>query len=457
MGTKKGKLLIVDDDKNVLDALTQLLEPEFELVKTATSPNLIPGVIHSEKFDLFLLDMNFSAGVHTGNEGIFWMKEILKYEPHAVIVFITAYGDIEMAVKAIKEGATDFVLKPWDNDKLIATLLAALVLSESRNEIHSLRNKQKHLAENIDKQYSSIIGKSLAIQKIFDTIEKIAKTDTNVLILGENGTGKELIAREIHRKSNRSGEVFFSIDMGSISESLFESEIFGHNKGAFTDAKEDRPGRIETASNGTLFLDEIGNLSISMQAKLLKVLESRQVTRLGSNIATRVDIRLISATNKNIKEMIRKNLFREDLFYRINTIEIEIPPLRERGDDIVPLARFFLTHFARKYEKPYLKINHQLGNILKKYHWPGNVRELRHTIERAVILCESNTLKPKDFFIPETTMEYNERSNPITFSEIEKEAIQNALKNNRGSVYKAAIELGLARQTLYNKMQKYGI
>ncbi len=457
MGKKKGKLLIVDDHKTVLKALTQLLEPEFEMVKAVNSPNLIPGLIKSEAFDIFLLDMNFSAGLHTGNEGIFWMREILKNDPLASVVLITAYGDIETAVRAVKEGATDFILKPWDNDKLIVTLNAALKLRESNSQIDKLKNKQQHLSENIGHQFNTIIGSSDSMKAVFNTIDKVAKTEANVLILGENGTGKELVAHEIHRQSKRSDEVFLSVDMGSISETLFESEMFGHIKGAFTDAKENRPGRFETASGGTLFMDEISNLSTLMQAKLLTAIQNREITRLGSNQAIPVDIRLICATNKNMNELITNHLFREDLLYRINTIEITLPPLRERGDDIVLLANHYLRKYAIKYEKPLLKISHDAVDELMNYHWPGNVRELQHTIEKAVIMCDSEILEPDDIFILKTRTDRKEAAAPSTFAEIEKDAIKRALENNNGSVYNTAKELGLARQTVYNKILKYGL
>ncbi len=455
MPTKKGKLLIVDDNKNVLTALTRLLEMEFDQVHTASNPNLIHNLVQSNDYDTILLDMNFSAGVHSGNEGLFWMKEILKIDPNAVIVPITAYGDVDLAVKAIKEGATDFVVKPWDNDKLLATLNSACNLRKSKLEVESLKDKQKSLTENINKQYSSIIGSSSTMQEIHETIRKIARTDANVLILGENGTGKELVAREIHRQSNRSKEIFLSVDMGSLSESLFESEMFGYEKGAFTDAKEMRKGRFEIASNGTLFLDEIGNLSLSMQAKLLSALENRKFTRVGANTTKEFDIRLICATNKNLKQFISDGLFREDLFFRINTIEITLPPLRDRDDDVLELTDFFLNYFKSKYDKNSIKLNKDTFEALKNYHWPGNIRELQHTIEKAVILCDSYVLKPSDLYLPKQEIPKVKKDIPMTFDEIEKQGIVKALERNKGNIYKTAKELNIARQTLYNKIQKH--
>ena len=454
MSAKKRKLLIVDDNKNILTALSRLLEMEVDEVHTTSNPNLIHSMVRSNDYEAILLDMNFSASVQSGNEGLFWMKEILKIDPNAIVIPITAYGDVDLAVRAVKEGAADFVVKPWDNDKLLATLNSAYNLRKSKREVESLKEKQKSLIEKIDKKYSCIIGSSSAMQEIHETIKKVAGTDVDVLILGENGTGKELVAREIHRQSLRNQEILINVDMGSLSESLFESEMFGYEKGAFTDAKEMRRGRFEIASEGTMFLDEIGNLSLSMQAKLLSALQNRNFTRVGANAPIEFDTRLICATNKNLKEMISEGLFREDLFFRINTIEITIPPLRDRGDDILELGDFFLTHFKAKYGKNSLKMNKDASEVLKKYHWPGNVRELHHTVEKAVILCDSNVIKPDDLYLPRFEMKSSDDA-PLTFSEIEKRGIIRALERNKGNVFKTAKELNIARQTLYNKIQKH--
>ncbi|MCK5134273.1 MAG: sigma-54-dependent Fis family transcriptional regulator [Bacteroidales bacterium] len=454
MSVRKRKLLIVDDNKNILTALSRLLEMEVDEVHTTSNPNLIPGMVRSNSYDAILLDMNFSASVQSGNEGIFWMKEILKLDPNAIIIPITAYGDVDLAVRAVREGAADFVVKPWDNDKLLATLNSAYNLRQSKLEVVSLKEKQKSLLEKIDKKYACIIGSSLVMQEIHETIKKVAGTDVNILILGENGTGKELVAREIHRQSSRNQELLISVDMGSLSESLFESEMFGYEKGAFTDAKEMRKGRFEIASEGSMFLDEIGNLSLSMQAKLLTALQNRTFTRIGSNSPIEFDTRLICATNKNLKEMISESLFREDLFFRINTIEITIPPLRDRGDDVLELADYFLTNFKTKYGKNALKMNKNASEVLKNYNWPGNVRELQHTIEKAVILCDSNVLKPDDLYLPRQELKPSDDA-PCTFSEIEKRGILKALERNKGNVVKTAKELNIARQTLYNKIQKH--
>ncbi len=455
MSVKKRKLLIVDDNKNVLTALTRLLEMEFDQVDTAINPNLIHNLVNSNDYDTILLDMNFSAGVNSGNEGLFWMKEILKIDPNASIIPITAYGDVDLAVRAIKEGAADFVVKPWDNDKLLATLNSAYNLRQSKLEVELLKDKQKSLIEKIDKKYSSIIGSSSIMQKIHETIKKVAGTDANVLILGENGTGKELVAHEIHRQSNRNEEILISVDMGSLSESLFESEMFGYEKGAFTDANEMRKGRFEVASDGTLFLDEIGNLSLSMQAKLLTSLQNRTFTRMGANTPKEFDTRLICATNKNLKDMISEGSFREDLFFRINTIEIVIPPLRKRGDDILELTDFFLNNFKAKYGKNLLKLNKGTFNALKNHHWPGNIRELEHTIERAIILCDSDTLNPDDLYLPRQETLRSSEDIALTFDDIEKRGVLKALERNKGNIFKTAKELNIARQTLYNKIQKH--
>jgi DNA-binding NtrC family response regulator len=455
MSLKKRKLLIVDDNKNVLIALTRLLEMEFDDVHTASNPNLIPSILRAHAYDVILLDMNYSAGINSGNEGLFWMKEILNIDPNAIIIPITAYGDLDVAVRAVKEGATDFVVKPWDNDKLLATLNAAYNLRLSKLELESLKDKQKSLVENIDKKFSNMIGSSMVMQGIHHTIKKVAETDVNILILGENGTGKELVAREIHRQSRRNNEILVSVDMGSLSESLFESEMFGYEKGAFTDAKEMRKGRFEIASEGTLFLDEIANLSLSMQAKLLAALQNRTFTRMGANTPKEFDTRLICATNKNLNKLISNDLFRKDLFFRINTIEITIPPLRDRGDDVLELTDFFFNNFKTKYDKNTLKINKDTFDALMNYHWPGNIRELKHAIEKAVILCDSNTLKPEDFYLPTKQTLKSSENEIMTFDEIEKRGILKALERNKGNILKTAKELNIARQTLYNKIQKH--
>ena len=384
-----ARILVVDDNKSVLSALEILLQFEFSGVETIANPNRISSYPNLKEVDLILLDMNFSAGVNSGNEGLFWLREIRKKSPNTSVIMMTAYGAVDLAVKALKEGAADFILKPWNNEKLIATVRSAYELRKSKKEILQLKSKQSKLKELINDDKNYIIGNSKALNQVLNLVRKIGKTDVNVLITGENGTGKELIARELHRTSSRKDEVFIGVDMGSIAENLLESELFGHVKGAFTDAKEHRMGKFEAAHEGTLFLDEIGNLSLQAQAKLLSAIQNKAVVRVGSNKAQNVDIRLICATNCDLPKMVADGLFREDLLYRINTIHIEIPPLRERGEDVLLLADFFLKRFAAKYDKPGLRINQSAMDKLLHYAWPGNVRELQHTMERAVILCLS--------------------------------------------------------------------
>ena len=451
----KGNILVVDDNKSVLSALEILLAPEFDEVHCISNPNLLISELRKNPYHLVLLDMNFKAGVNTGNEGLYWLQQIKENHPDISVVLITAYGDVELAVKALKLGATDFILKPWENTKLLATIRSAIQLSMSKEEVKHLRLKEKELKKVINRDEKFIIGSSAELMQVLNIVRKVAKTDTNVLITGENGTGKELIAREIHRLSNRNNEMMVNVDMGAVSESLFESELFGHVKGAFTDARENRAGKFEIASKGSLFLDEIGNLSFHLQAKLLAALQNREITRIGSNQAIPVDIRLICATNKNLSELVEKSLFREDLLYRINTIQIEVPPLRKRGNDILVLAEFFLKKYAYKYDKPTLKLNNSAQEKLLKYQWPGNIRELEHSIEKAVILSENSILKPDDFFLKPVSLKTEPES--LRLEEMEKRLIQLALEKNPGNVSAAADQLGITRQTLYNKMKKFSI
>jgi DNA-binding NtrC family response regulator len=394
----------------------------------------------------------------SGVEGFLWLDKILQMDPSAVVILITAFGDVEMAVKAVKAGATDFVLKPWQNEKLLATISSALSLRYSKLEVDRLRSREKQLSQDIDQRYHEMIGVSPAIQRVFATIEKVAATEADILILGENGTGKELVARALHRQSPRADEVFISVDMGAIAETLFESELFGHMKGAFTDARENRPGRFELASGGTLFLDEIGNLSLAMQAKLLSVLETRKVTRLGSNAARDIDIRLICATNMPIYDMVAKNEFRQDLLYRINTVEIILPTLRERQEDISLLVNHFLGIFTKKYQKTISGVSAPALKKLERYQWPGNIRELIHTLERSVILAESQILQPSDFLFPETDKEVEGVVlDSYNLDNVEKTVIRKALKKHEGNISHAAKELGLTRTSLYRRMEKYGL
>jgi DNA-binding NtrC family response regulator len=413
--------------------------------------------VNSEYPDVILLDMNFAAGVNTGNEGIFWLHAILESNPDAVVVLITAYGDVELAIRAIKEGAVDFVLKPWDNNKILATLQSALRLSHSKKQVRHLQLKEKQLRDDTSRGFTSIIGESQVIQDLHKKIHKVAKTDASVLLLGENGTGKELVAREIHKFSKRNSNDFVSVDLGALAETLIESELFGHVKGAFTDAREDRIGRFEAADKGTLFLDEIANLAYPMQAKLLTAIEQRKITSLGSNRPVNVDIRIISATNKDIRTLVKQGLFREDLFYRINTIQIEIPPLRSRGDDIILLAEYYLHEFSMRYDRRGIKLSPEALRKLKSHHWPGNVRELRHTIEKAVILSDSTTLLAEDFPFGDDNLHLDFILPKMKLVDAEKNMISLSLKNNNGNIAEAARELGIGRQTLYRKIAKYGL
>src|ERR1051325_2151923 len=378
-----GKILMIDDDEDVLLAAKMLLKKFNYQVIIDKNPNKIPFLLNNDSYDVILLDMNFSKDTTSGKEGFEWLGKIKEKDPQAVVIMITAFGDVEMAVRALKDGATDFILKPWQNEKLIATISTAIKLKKSYNEVDKLRKAKQMLEEQISQPFRDIIGQSSALKDVFSLIDKVAKTDANVLILGENGTGKELVARAIHQKSLRKDNSFVSVDMGAVTETLFESELFGHKKGAFTDAREDRPGRFELANGGTLFLDEIGNLSMNLQSKLLSALQSRQVTKVGANSPVEVDIRLICATNMNLHQMVAEGKFRQDLLYRINTVEINIPPLCERVDDIPMLAGHFLNYYSRKYRKEVLSISTEALTKLKKYPWPGNVRELQHAIERA--------------------------------------------------------------------------
>ena len=453
MNNLKGNILVVDDNKSILSALEILLTPEFREVTLLSNPNQIPAELSKKDYNLVILDMNFQAGLNTGNEGIYWLGRIKESNPEISVVMITAYGDIDTAVKALKAGASDFILKPWDNEKLLATLKLAIELNLSKEEVKILKERETELKKEINRDQKFIIGSSPQLMNVLNMVRKVAKTDANVLITGENGTGKELIAQEIHRLSHRSREVLVSVDMGSLSETLFESELFGHLKGAFTDAHENRQGKFEIADKGTLFLDEIGNLSFNLQAKLLAVIENRQITRVGSNQLIPNDIRLVCATNRNLENMVHTGLFREDLLYRINTIQVELPPLRERGNDITILAEFFLKKYSYKYNKPNLKINQEAYEKLLKYSWPGNIRELQHTIEKVVILSETNILKPDDLYLRHPVSPQANNS-LLTLEEMEKLMIQQALDKNKGNFTAAAEELGITRQTIYNRLKK---
>lgn len=452
---KTGKILIADDNKGVLKALNLFLQFEFEKVTTITNPNRLLNEMELAEYDVVLLDMNYTAGINNGNEGLYWLKQIKSKYPNTEVVMFTAYGDVELAVKALKEGASDFVLKPWDNEKLTATLKTLYRLRQTNRELSDLKIKQSALKQEFNRSEHMIIGHSNAIQKVMELVAKVAKTDANVLITGENGTGKELIAKEIHRLSVRKNELLIMADLASLTESLFESELFGHRKGSFTNASEDRIGKFAMAHKGTLFLDELANIPLHLQAKLLTVLQTRSVVPVGSNTETPVDIRLISATNKNIDELVANGQFRQDLLYRVNTIQIELPPLRARDGDIALLAQHFLEYYSHKYGKEGLIITPLALSKLQNYPWYGNVRELQHAMEKAVILCAANQIRPEDFY-------FNQNRSPATFEsvtleEMEKKMILQCLKSNDQNMSMVAQQLGITRQTLYNKLKKYGL
>ncbi|MEQ9090800.1 MAG: sigma-54 dependent transcriptional regulator [Balneola sp.] len=458
MTSKKGKILVVDDDVDVLQAARLFLKQHVKSIETEKDPNSIPTLLKNNRYDLILLDMNFTEDVSSGKEGFFWLQKILEIDPSIAVILITAYGDIDKAVQAVKAGATDFVLKPWKNEKLLTTVMSAMQLTDSKREVAELKETQKQINSDIDHHYRDIIGRSPAMLNVFNTIEKVAATDANVLILGENGTGKEMIARALHRRSARHENVFMNVDMGAITESLFESELFGYVKGAFTDAKEDKAGRFELANGGTLFLDEIGNLPVSLQSKLLTVLQNRKVNRVGSAKSKEIDIRLVCATNQSLNEMVTDSTFRQDLLFRINTIEIQLPPLRDRIEDIEALTVHFIKLYSKKYKKEVNGCSKETIKKLEKHSWPGNVRELQHATERAVIMSESTILQPSDFLL---TQEISDSEQVIfedyNLEEVEKMVLRKALKKHEGNISKAADELGLTRASLYRRMDKYGL
>lgn len=453
---KLGKILIVDDNEDVLFALNLLLEPYTEKIKVATTPDRIEYFMTTFHPDLILLDMNFSRDAISGQEGFESLKQILQIDPQTIVIFMTAYADTDKAVRAIKAGATDFIPKPWEKDKLLATLTSGMRLRQSQQEV-SILKEQVEVLSGQNTSENDIIGESSVMQEVFTTINKLSNTDANILILGENGTGKDVIARLIYRCSPRYGKPFVTIDLGSIPEQLFESELFGFEKGAFTDAKKSKAGRMEVATSGTLFLDEIGNLSLPMQSKLLTAIEKRQISRLGSTQTVPIDVRLICATNADIRQMVEDGNFRQDLLYRINTIEIHIPPLRERGNDIILLAEHFLDRYTRKYKKEIHVLTREAKNKLLKYAWPGNVRELQHTIERAVILGDGSMLKPENFLFHTTSKQKKEEEVVLNLEQLERQAIEKALRISNGNISRAAEYLGITRFALYRKLEKLGL
>lgn len=453
---EKGKILIIDDNEDVLFALNLLLEPYMEKIKVTTQPTRIKHFMETFQPDVILLDMNFCRDAISGQEGFDYLEEILSIDPKAIVIFMTAYSDTEKAVRAIKAGATDFISKPWEKEKLLATLFSAVKLSKSRKEVDRLQEQVTALRN--DTSLPELIGESPAMRQVKDTIFRLSDTDANILILGENGTGKDLVARMLKHFSPRAAEAFVTIDLGSIPEQLFESELFGYEKGAFTDAHKSKPGRMEMASGGTLFLDEIGNLSLPMQAKLLTALEKRQIVRLGAVEPVHIDVRLICATNAQLLDKVHEGSFRQDLLYRINTIELHIPPLRERGEDIILLAQHFLDTYNRKYHKSITGLNREARNKLLKYAWPGNVRELQHILERAVILSENHILRPEDFLLPKQKGQARDFDDEeLNLEKLERRAIERALRQSGGNYSLAAEMLGITRFALYRKIDKLNL
>jgi DNA-binding NtrC family response regulator len=453
-----SSILIIDDNEEILLALRMFLQDHFDKIDTDPSPERIPTLMDRNTYDVIVLDMNFRAGINSGNEGMYWLQRILERDPQAVVVFITAYGDVQLAVNAIQNGAADFIEKPWDEDRLLATLIKAKAARQSKLEIGKLKKKQKHLKEQLEINHQLVYGKSQAMGKVWETVRKVAPTDANILILGENGTGKEVVAHEIHRLSKRSREIFVGVDMGALAPTLFESELFGHRKGAFTGAMDDRSGRFEVASGGTVFLDEIGNLNLEQQAKLLAVLQNREVVPVGASQPVDIDIRLVSATNSAIYERVKEGSFREDLLYRLNTIRIDLPPLRERKEDIAVLVQFFLSKFAVKYQKNEIRLGAGVLSRLKKYEWPGNVRELQNAVEKAVILSDGITIQQDDFQLGNPMSISNSKvEGTLNLEENEKVLIQKAIDKTGGNYSQAVKELGITRKTLYNKIKKYDL
>ena len=458
---KLGKILIVDDNEDVLFALNLLLEPLAEKVKVAVTPERIEHFMRTFGPDLILLDMNFSRDVVSGQEGFDALRQILRLDPLAVVIFMTAYADTDKAVRAIKAGATDFIPKPWEKEKLLATLSSGMKLRRSRCEVSLLKEQVEVLSDPAGGMGDDrFIGRSEPMRQVLATVEKLREADANVLVLGENGTGKDVIARMLYRCSPRHGRPFVTIDLGSIPEQLFESELFGYEKGAFTDARKAKAGRMEAATGGTLFLDEIGNLSLPMQAKLLTALEKRQIVRLGGTQPTPIDVRLICATNADIHRLVEEGKFRQDLLYRINTIELHIPPLRDRGEDILLLADYFLSRYARKYRKEMRGLTREAKNKLLRYAWPGNVRELQHVMERAVLLGDGSLLRPEDFPLQPSaasSAKAADESRTLNLEQLEREAVEQALRLSGGNMTRAAEYLGITRFALYRKLEKLGL
>ena len=454
---KEGTLLIIDDNSEVLLALKMLFDKYFKSILTSKKPDILNTILQKENIDVIILDMNFEAKIHTGNEGFFWLNKILEKDINIAVIFITAYGNVELAVKGIKKGATDFITKPWDNDRLITTVLNAYKLRKSRLELNTLKQKHSQINADLNKEDIYIPTKSPEIKKVLSDLKKASITDANILLLGENGTGKSLFARKTHMLSERKNEIFVDVDLGSIPETLFETELFGHVKGAFTDAKTERPGRFEISHKGTLFLDEISNIPITLQAKLLRIIQTREVNRIGSNHYIKIDNRIISASNRNPYDLIKNNLFREDLLFRLNTVQIEIPPLRYRKEDIPLLINHFIDRFRKKYKKPNLRFSKSTINKLTKYDWPGNIRQLEHTIENTVILSDDNEVKLNEINLKIVNKSPDKTDTTKNLHENEKKLIEQVVRECKGNLTQASKVLGITRATLYRKIEKYEI
>lgn len=451
-------ILVIDDDDDILLSARLFLKQHFKQVLTCKSPREINVLLSKNEVDIILLDMNYQKGASDGREGLYWLEHILSLDRDYVVILMTAFGNVELAVQAIKKGATDFILKPWENEKLFATLSAASKLRLSNKKVKKLEKIHSSIQNDMERKFEIIVGTNERVQQLQKTMNKVAPTDANVLILGENGTGKQVFAYELHKNSLRNKQFFMHVDLGSLNENLFESELFGYAKGAFTDAREDKPGRFEMADGGTIFLDEIGNLSLPLQAKLLTVLQNQTVTRLGESKARKINVRLISATNMPLDEMVSKGTFRQDLLFRINTVELVLPPLRERGNDILLLATHFLHTFATKYHKLIKTINPIAQRALLDYYWPGNVRELQHVIERAVIMSDTQDIDLVDLQLsPQKFNQHQSIPNDIPLDEMEKMMVNKAIEKHKGNISRAAAELGLTRAALYRRIEKFGL
>lgn len=460
MTKTKASILIIDDDEDILLSAKLVLKKHYTNVITRNNPKEINQILSKEQIDVIVLDMNYRIGFNDGKEGLYWLKHILKINPKMVVILMTAYGEVELAVNAIKLGAFDFILKPWTNEKLLATVHAGHTLSQSNHKISILKHTNDTLLKSSDQQFGPIIGNSNAMQDVMNIINKVSVTDANIIVLGENGTGKQHLAREIHKKSSQRNGPFIHVDLGSLSESLFESELFGHKKGAFTDALEDKPGRFEMAEDGTLFLDEIGNLPLNLQSKLLTVLQDKKTSRLGEGIERPFNARLLFATNVPIHEWVAQGKFRQDLLFRINTVEITIPPLRTRPNDITDFINHYLNIYSEKYQKSHLKITKEALKVLQDHKWPGNVREIQHTIERGVIMADTNEILPTDFnltIIPKAKETLSKEFDNLNLQDIEKLLVQKAMDKYDGNISKASKELGLTRAALYRRLEKFNL